>query len=57
VQWGNSRLRVALVLDNHRIDELVHKIGALKTATTNLIAQLQTAATTNGDVYVSIVPS
>ncbi len=29
---------------------------ALKTATTNLLTQLQNAATTAGDVYVSIVP-
>jgi hypothetical protein len=32
------------------------KIGALKTATKNLLTQLQTAATQNGDVYVSIIP-
>jgi Flp pilus assembly protein TadG len=56
VQWGNSRLRVALVLDNTGSMSQSNKIGALKTATTNLIAQLQAAATTNGDVYVSIVP-
>src|ERR1700719_1223152 len=56
VQWGSSRLRVALVLDNTGSMSQSNKIGALKTATTNLIAQLQAAATTNGDVYVSIVP-
>ncbi len=56
VQWGNSRLRVALVLDNTGSMSQSNKIGALKTATTNLIAQLQAAATINGDVYVSIVP-
>jgi Flp pilus assembly protein TadG len=56
VQWGNSRLRVALVLDNTGSMSQSNKIGALKTATTNLIAQLQAAATTNGDVYISIVP-
>jgi hypothetical protein len=32
------------------------KITALKTATKNLLSQLQSAATQNGDVYVSIVP-
>jgi Flp pilus assembly protein TadG len=56
VQWGNSRLRVALVLDNTGSMSQSNKIGALKTATTNLIAQLQAAASTNGDVYISIVP-
>ena len=29
---------------------------ALKTATTNLLTQLQNAVTNDGDVYVSIVP-
>jgi hypothetical protein len=32
------------------------KIAALKTATKNLLDQLNTAATKNGDVYVSIIP-
>ena len=31
-------------------------MSALKTATNNLLTQLHAAATTNGDVYVSIVP-
>ncbi len=56
VQWGNSRLRVALVLDNTGSMSQSNKIGALKTATTNLITQLQAAANVNGDVYVSIIP-
>jgi hypothetical protein len=32
------------------------KIVALKTATKNLLTQLQGAVTINGDVYVSIIP-
>src|SRR5258706_9678244 len=32
------------------------KIGALKTATHNLLKQLKDAAKANGDVYVSIIP-
>jgi Flp pilus assembly protein TadG len=56
VQWGNSRLRVALVLDNTGSMSQSNKIGALKTATTNLITQLQNAANVNGDVYISIIP-
>jgi Flp pilus assembly protein TadG len=56
VQWGNSRLRVALVLDNTGSMSQSGKITALKTATTNLLAQLQSAVTNPGDVYVSIVP-
>ncbi len=56
VKWGSSRLRVALVLDNTGSMADNGKITALKTATNNLLAQLNTAAATNGDVYVSIVP-
>ncbi|HZP75731.1 MAG TPA: TadE/TadG family type IV pilus assembly protein [Pseudolabrys sp.] len=56
VTYGNSRLRVALVLDNTGSMADYGKITALKTATTNLLTQLKNAATNNGDVYVSIVP-
>jgi Flp pilus assembly protein TadG len=56
VKWGNSRLRVALVLDNTGSMAQNNKLTALKTATNNLLTQLQGAATQNGDVYVSIVP-
>lgn len=54
--WGQSRLRVALVLDNTGSMNDNGKIGALKTATTSLLDQLKAAATNNGDVYVSIIP-
>jgi Flp pilus assembly protein TadG len=56
VKWGNSRLRVALVLDNTGSMADNGKMSALKTATKNLLTQLQNAAAQNGDVYVSIVP-
>jgi hypothetical protein len=55
-KWGSNRLRVALVLDNTGSMNDDGKIGALKTATTNLLAQLKSVATVDGDVYVSIVP-
>jgi Flp pilus assembly protein TadG len=55
-KWGTSRLRVALVLDNTGSMADDSKMSALKTATKNLLTQLQGAATNNGDVYVSIVP-
>ncbi len=62
--WGNTRLRVALVLDNtgsmsaggSGTTSSPNKIQALKTASHNLLNQLQAAATNDGDVYVSIVP-
>src|SRR6185503_12874176 len=56
VKWGNSRLRVALVLDNTGSMSSAGKMTALKTATNNLLTQLRNAATNNGDVYVSIIP-
>ena len=56
IAWGNSRLRLSLVLDNTGSMADYGKITALKTATQNLLTQLQTAAVNNGDVYVSIVP-
>ena len=56
VRWGSTRLRVALVLDNTGSMADNNKIGALRTATANLLTQLQNAASTNGDVYVSIIP-
>jgi Flp pilus assembly protein TadG len=54
--WGNMRLRVALALDNTGSMASAGKMSALKTATKNLLTQLQSAATNNGDVYVSIIP-
>jgi hypothetical protein len=45
-----------LVLDNTGSMSSDGKMAALKTATKNLIDQLHGAATTDGDVYVSIIP-
>ena len=55
-KWSSQRLRVALVLDNTGSMASHGKIDALKTATAKLLSQLQSAATLDGDVYVSIVP-
>jgi Flp pilus assembly protein TadG len=54
--WGSSRLRVALALDNTGSMSSSGKMTALKSATKSLLSQLQAAAGTNGDVYVSIIP-
>ena len=54
--WGSTRLRVALVLDNTGSMADAGKMTALKSATSSLLDQLKSAASTNGDVYVSIVP-
>jgi Flp pilus assembly protein TadG len=56
IKWGNTRLRVALVLDNTGSMAQSGKIGALQTATTALLTQLKNAATVKEDVYVSIIP-
>ena len=56
VNWSNSRLRVALVLDNTGSMAQSGKMPALKTAAHNLLTQLQNAAQVDGDVYVSIIP-
>ena len=55
-QWGTNRLRVSLVLDNTGSMDQSNKMTALKTATKSLLTQLKSAATTDADVYVSIVP-
>ncbi len=56
VNWGNTKLRVALALDNTGSMSSDGKMAALKTATHNLLNTLQNAALNDGDVYVSIVP-
>ncbi|MFN3349002.1 pilus assembly protein TadG-related protein [Pseudorhodoplanes sp.] len=56
IKWGNTRLRVALVLDTTGSMNSAGKMTALKTAAKNMIDQLQNAATNPGDVLVSIVP-
>jgi len=56
VQWGNTRLRVALVLDNSGSMSQSNKITALKTATKNLITTLSGVAKNPEDVYVSVIP-
>ena len=55
-KWGTNRLRVALVLDNTGSMAQSGKMPALQAATKSLLTQLQNAASTDGDVYVSIVP-
>lgn len=56
VTWGSTKLQVALALDNTGSMSSAGKIGALKTATKDLLKQLQDAAQNPNDVLVSIVP-
>lgn len=54
--WGNVRMRVALVLDVTGSMADDGKMDALKPAAKALIDQLSALAGTNGDIYISIVP-
>lgn len=54
--WGANLLRVALVLDNTGSMNSSNKIGALKTASKNLVTQLSGLSKNDGDVYISVVP-
>jgi Flp pilus assembly protein TadG len=60
VVWGQSKLWVALVLDNSgsmsQGDSSGSKMTALQNASHQLLTTLQNAATNPGDVQVSIVP-
>jgi Flp pilus assembly protein TadG len=60
VVWGQSKLWVALVLDNSgsmsQGDSSGTKMTALKNASHQLLTTLQNASSTAGDVQVSIVP-
>jgi Flp pilus assembly protein TadG len=56
IKWGNTRLRVSLVLDTTGSMNSSGKMPALKTAAKDLLTELQTAVTNTGDVYVSIIP-
>ena len=61
IVWGQTKLWVALVLDNtgsmSETDSTgTSKISALKSATHQLLSLLQNASATPGDVKVSIVP-
>ncbi|HEU0096943.1 MAG TPA: pilus assembly protein TadG-related protein [Rhizomicrobium sp.] len=60
VVWGQSRLWVALVLDNSTSmndgSRNNTKMQALQAASKNLLTKLQSASSTDGDVQVGIVP-
>ena len=53
---GVGATSAGLVLDNTGSMADDGKMAAMKTAAKNLLTQLKNAASTNGDVYVSIIP-
>ena len=54
--WGNTKLRVALALDNTGSMASAGKMSALQGGANKLIDQLSATASSSGDVYISIVP-
>mgnify|MGYP001553906507 CR=1 FL=1 len=56
VVWGQSKLWVALVLDNSGSMSSSGKMSALISASHQLLSTLQSASSTPGDVEVGIVP-
>jgi Flp pilus assembly protein TadG len=54
--WGNVKMRVALALDNTGSMKDDGKIGALRTAASNLVDQLSALAKNDGDVLISVIP-
>jgi Flp pilus assembly protein TadG len=55
-KWGNIRYRVALALDNTGSMGSASKMTELKSAANKLINDFNDMASTNADVYISIVP-
>jgi Flp pilus assembly protein TadG len=54
--WGNVRMRVALVLDVTGSMDDDGKMPAMIKAAKDLVDQLSPLATTAGDIYISVVP-
>jgi Flp pilus assembly protein TadG len=54
--WGNTRMRVAMVLDNTGSMAQNGKLGAMQSAAKDMIDQLSKYNKQTGDVFISIVP-
>src|SRR5882672_3737582 len=54
--WGNSRMRVAMVLDNTGSMDQNGKMAAMQTAAKDMIDTLSGYNKQDGDVYISIIP-
>lgn len=55
-KWGSTKMRVAMALDNTGSMASAGKMTALQSAAKDLIDKLMATASSNGDVYISIVP-
>jgi Flp pilus assembly protein TadG len=54
--WGNTRMRVAMVLDNTGSMAQNGKMSAMQSAARDMVDTLSTYNKQTGDVYISIVP-
>jgi Flp pilus assembly protein TadG len=54
--WSNTKLRVAMALDNTGSMAASGKMDALQGGASSLVDQLSASAQTDGDVYISLVP-
>ena len=54
--WGNTRMRVAMVLDNTGSMDDNGKMEAMQAAAKDMIETLSTYNKQTGDVYISIIP-
>ena len=54
--WGNTRMRVAMVLDNTGSMAQNGKMAAMQTAAKDMIDTLSSCNKQTGDVYISIIP-
>jgi Flp pilus assembly protein TadG len=54
--WGNTRMRVAMVLDNTGSMAQNGKMSAMQSAARNMVDTLSTYNKQTGDVYISIIP-
>ncbi|ABD88868.1 pilus assembly protein TadG-related protein [Rhodopseudomonas palustris] len=54
--WGATRLRVAMALDVTGSMDWDDKLTAMKTAAIKLVNTLKATASTDADVYISIIP-
>jgi Flp pilus assembly protein TadG len=54
--WGNTRMRVAMVLDNTGSMAQNQKMPALISAAQDMVDSLSVFSKTSGDVYISVIP-
>lgn len=54
--WGNTRMRVAMVLDNTGSMADNNKMAKMQSAATAMVNSLAALSKTSGDLYISLIP-